>query len=74
MLTVWVKLGSRSGYVRLNGYTTLTPRSARAALEIAGYPSGTVWYIPNGNAGPDYENAYGYRVYPNSTRKLNDYR
>ncbi len=48
--------------VRVSGFDRLTPRAARAALEIAfGQPyGGTVW-------GPG---GYGYRVYPKSARKV----
>jgi len=47
--------------VRIYGFDKLTPRAARAALEIAfGQPyGGEVWV-----------EEYGYRLYENSARKL----
>lgn len=50
-----------SSEVRVNGFDTLTPRAARAALEIA---------FGNGDSGIVWGNGYGYRVYKNSTRKI----
>jgi len=49
--------------VRIYGFDKLTPRAARAALEIAfGQPyGGEVW---------SEETGYGYRVYKNSARKV----
>lgn len=48
--------------VILSGYDRLTPQAARAALEIAfGQPYGGT--VCDGNG-------LGYRVYPNSYRKL----
>jgi hypothetical protein len=47
--------------VRVHGFDRLTPRAARAALEIAFGQSygGEVW-----------SDEYGYRVYANTTRKV----
>lgn len=59
--------------VQLYGFNKLTPRAARAALEIAfGQPyGGEVWVeAPATERGIDYSQMYGYRVYENSTRKL----
>lgn len=55
--------------VQLPSYHKLTPQSARAALEIAGYYTGMVSYTSTDKSG---ENTYykAYRVYPNSVRKL----
>ena len=52
--------------VRLVGWNRLTPRAARAALQVATGRNydGEVWFFsPDGND-------YGYRVYKNSARKL----
>lgn len=53
--------------VQLYGFDKLTPRAARAALEIAfGQPyGGEVWA-----QAPAIEDTYGYRVYKNSARKV----
>lgn len=50
--------------VKVNGFDKLTPRAARAALEIA---------FGNSNSGEvvDHKAGYGYRVYGNSARKIN---
>lgn len=60
--------------VMVHGFDTLTPKSARAALEIAfgiNY-GGEVWSLPLATKlnGIDYEGVIGYRVYQNSARKL----
>jgi len=57
--------------VQLPNYHKLTPRSARAALEVAGYYTGSVQYTSVDKSG---ENRYykAYRVYLNSVRKLWD--
>jgi hypothetical protein len=52
-----------STQVRLHGFDRLTPRAARAALEIA---------FGNSNSGEVWMNGAGYRVYKNSTRKIQD--
>ena len=59
--------------VQLYGFDRLTPRAARAALEIAfGQPyGGEVWTMPEDTPeGLDYGGMYGYRVYANSARKV----
>lgn len=57
--------------VQLYGFDTLTPRAARAALEIAGYHTGTVSYTSTDKSG---ENTYRktYRVYAKSARLIED--
>lgn len=55
------------GIVNLYGFDRLTPRAARAALEIAGYYTGEVWTMPGGI---DYQGIYGYRVYATTARKI----
>jgi hypothetical protein len=75
MLTVKVSTGKglnkHTGIVQVYGFDKLTPRAARAALQIAGYHTGEVWSISEpGPNGPDYDSEYGYRVYPNTARKL----
>lgn len=48
--------------VQLNGADRLTPKSARAALEVA---------FGNSSSGIVFgDDGYGYKVYPNSTRKI----
>lgn len=47
--------------VKVNGFDRLTPRAARAALEIA---------FGNSNSGEVWGDGYGYRVYGNSARKI----
>lgn len=48
--------------VKVHGFDKLTPKAARAALEIA---------FGNSNSGEVWCNdEYGYRVYPNTTRKV----
>jgi hypothetical protein len=51
--------------VTVHGFDRLTPRAARAALEVAfGQPyGGEVWN----------DNGIGYRVYKNSARKMYDW-
>ena len=59
--------------VQLYGFDKLTPRAARAALEIAfGQPyGGEVWaQAPATERGLDYSQMYGYRVYKGSARKV----
>lgn len=59
--------------VQLYGFDKLTPRAARAAIEIAfGQPyGGEVWMeAPATEQGIDYSQMYGYRVYKNSARKV----
>lgn len=79
MITVTVETGPRNDPVKATvqafGFDRLTPRAARAALEIAGATTGTVWWSPPMTAEelqadiiPHSE--YGYRVYPDSARKL----
>lgn len=55
--------------VKLYGFDRLTPKAARAALEVAFGGSsggGVVLWTPDDN--PDLE--YGYRVYENTARKI----
>lgn len=47
--------------VKVNGFDRLTPRAARAALEIA---------FGNSNYGTVWGDGYGYRVYAGSARKI----
>ena len=47
--------------VQLYGFDRLTPRAARAALEIA---------FGNSTSGEVWSEGYGYRIYENSARKL----
>lgn len=49
--------------VKVNGFNNLTPKAARAALEIA---------FGNANSGEviDRRAGYGYRVYAKSARKI----
>lgn len=47
--------------VQVYGFDKLTPRAARAALEIA---------FGNSTSGEVWSEGYGYRVYRNSTRKV----
>ncbi len=61
--------------VTVHGFDKLTPRAARAALEIAfGQPYGgevRTLAQPDPETGkPDYSQIYGYRVYENSARKV----
>lgn len=59
--------------VQLYGFDRLTPRAARAALEIAfGRPyGGEVWTQAEATEdGLNYSGMYGYRVYANSARKV----
>jgi hypothetical protein len=65
------KGNNEKGRVQLYGFNTLTPQAARAALEIAGFFTGTVIYTSTDKSG---ENTYrkAYRVYPNSARKIFD--
>lgn len=58
--------------VRVNGFDKLTPKAARAALEIAfgSSASGEVWYHEFNPETGEYENEYGYRVYRNTARKV----
>lgn len=59
--------------VQVHGFEKLTPKAARAALEIAGYYTGTVsWQQTH----PSGEVTYyvTYRVYHNSARKIWDVR
>lgn len=57
--------------VTVHGFDKLTPRAARAALEIAfGQPyGGEVWALRDEANDPNGVREYGYRVYKNSTRK-----
>jgi hypothetical protein len=74
MLQVKVSTGKGmnkvSGMVVVHGFDTLTPKAARAALEIAGYFTGTVESvtIPDGS----HEHRVAYRVYKTTARKLYD--
>jgi len=76
MLQVTVEYGPRGnklgGQVQIWGFDKLTPRAARAALQIAGAYDGTVWWTdPNDeHANMNGCPSYGYRVYPKSARKL----
>jgi len=76
MLEVQVSLGKapnvRATTVYLYSYNRLTPKAARTAIKIVGGFTGEVWYYPPnpGNDAMAYAQGYGYRVYPNSTRKL----
>jgi hypothetical protein len=45
MLTVKALSGKHEVIVTVHGFDTLTPRAARAALEIAGFHTGEVWTI-----------------------------
>lgn len=59
--------------VTVHGFDRLTPRAARAALEIAfGQPyGGEVWTMPESTPeGLVYDGVYGYRVYPSTATKL----
>jgi hypothetical protein len=58
--------------VQLHGFNRLTPRAARAALEIAFGNSnyGDVWSYNFNHETGQRENEYGYRVYQNSARKI----
>jgi len=59
--------------VKLYGFDKLTPRAARAAIEIAhGQPyGGEVWtQVPATSEGLDHSQMYGYRVYKDSARKI----
>lgn len=47
--------------VQVHGFDRLTPRAARAALEIA---------FGNDAGGVVWGDGYGYRVYDSSTRKI----
>lgn len=47
--------------VQIAGYDRLTPKAARAALEIA---------FGNSNEGVVWGEGYGYRVYAKSARKI----
>ena len=75
MLEVKVSTGKgmnkHTGIVTVHGFDRLTPRAARAALQIAGYFTGEAWTLAeNTEAELNYDNIYGYRVYPNSARKI----
>jgi hypothetical protein len=60
-----------SQQVNVNGFDRLTPRAARAALEIAfGKADGVVWYSVFNHEAGCHEREYGYRVYGNSARKI----
>jgi hypothetical protein len=50
-----------SHQVKVNGFDRLTPRAARAALEIA---------FGNSNEGVVWGKDYGYRIYAKSARKI----
>lgn len=69
-----------STVVKVHGFDKLTPRAARAALQIAGYNTGEAWTMnplkvqnENGEWIDNPEDDYGYRVYPKSARKLHHY-
>ena len=74
MITVLVSTGKgidkHYGVVEVNNANKLTPKSARAALEIAGYYTGQAWYMSLSDDPNYYDDAYGYRVYHNSVRKI----
>lgn len=81
MLEVKVSTGKgmnrHTGIVHVHGFDKLTPRAARAALQIAGYNTGEAWtMLPLKVQNEDGEwidnptRDYGYRVYRNSARKL----
>lgn len=71
MLDVLCCKGENCVRVQLYGHDQLTPKSARAALEVAGFYTGTVTYTSVDFSG---ENTHykAYRVYANSVRKLWD--
>jgi hypothetical protein len=58
--------------VRLNGADKLTPKTARAALEVAFGSStyGEVWITERDAETGETIDEYGYRVYPNTARKI----
>jgi hypothetical protein len=70
-VTVISANGQHRSRVQLPSQFRLTPKTARAALEIAGYWTGTVLYQITDFSG---ENTYykAYRVYPHSVRKIRD--
>lgn len=74
MLQVKVSTGKGmaklEGIVNIYGFNNLTPRAARAALQIAGYNTGEAWTMTYDKNGPDYASDYGYRVYSKSARKI----
>jgi hypothetical protein len=63
--------GQHHSRVQLPSEFRLTPKTARAALEIAGYWTGTVSLQATDMSG---ENTYykAYRVYPRSVKKIVD--
>jgi len=62
--------------VQVYGYDRLTPKAARAALEIAFGQryDGEVWWMPpaadDEPFDTDYIHTYGYCVYKNTARKI----
>lgn len=74
MLEVSVSTGKgmnkQTAKIQVHGFDTLTPRAARAALEIAGFYTGEAWTIDDMSSEYSFMDVYGYRVYPKSARKL----
>lgn len=74
MLEVSVSTGKgmnrHTALVQVYGYETLTPRAARAALEIAGFNTGEAWTVDDNSSEYSFMGVYGYRVYAKSARKL----
>lgn len=57
--------------VNLYGFDRLTPRAARAALEIAfGDPNGGEVWFTEVNPATGQINEYGYSVYPGTIRRI----
>lgn len=73
MLEVSVKSadGQHTGFVKVHGFDKLTPRAARAALEIAGYYTGTASRQATDKSGEN-THVIAYRVYEKSARKTVD--
>ena len=66
-------MNRQAATVEVIGFQTLTPRAARAALQIAGFYTGEAWWSRPMVDGEN-QNEHGYRVYANSARKFyNDY-
>ena len=73
MITVSVASANKqySGKVQVHGFDKLTPRAARAALEIAGYFTGSVRQIYIDRT-TEESRIIEYRVYDKSARKTVD--
>lgn len=75
MLKVSVETGKNSdkhtAVVEVYGFERFTPRAARAALEIAGFFTGTARYQETDPSG-EHTWYCAYRVYKNSARKIMD--